>query len=45
MDASGCTAPFEEAEIRRFLDPNAFIAFDKLRITNNIREVLSCLAH
>jgi hypothetical protein len=39
MDGSGCKAPFAESEIRRFLEPKMFSAFDNLRTANEICEV------
>lgn len=39
LDGSGCGAPFEESEIRRFLDDKAFKLLDKLRTANVLKEV------
>jgi hypothetical protein len=41
MDGSGCKAPFEEEEIRRFLDAKAFKLLDKLRTENELKKVAS----
>ena len=41
MDGSGCKAPFEEEEIRRFLDAKAFKLLDKLITENELKNVTS----
>lgn len=41
LDGSGCKAPFDEGEIRRFLDAKAFKLLDKLRTENELKEVMS----
>lgn len=40
LDGSGCATPFEESEIRRFLDDKAFKLLDKLRTEHELKEVL-----
>ena len=43
LDGSGCGAPFEESEIKRFLNDKAFKLLDKLRTEHVIKEVRSRL--
>jgi hypothetical protein len=40
MDGSGCKAPFTETQIRQFLDEKTFGAYDKLKTTKELEEVL-----
>jgi hypothetical protein len=39
MDGSGCKAPFEESEIRRFLDKKTLDGLEQLRTQNEIQQV------
>jgi hypothetical protein len=45
MDSSGCTSPFLERELRRFLDLKTFEGFDSLRTENSIRGVFNGATH
>jgi hypothetical protein len=45
MDSSGCTSPFSEQELRRFLDLKTFEGFDNLRTENSIRGVFKAQAY
>lgn len=44
MDVSGCTAPFSESEIVRFLDRKTYERFDRLRTDHEIRKVTTTLS-
>jgi hypothetical protein len=39
MDGSGCKAPFEDSEIRRFLDKKTLEGLEQLRTQNEIQQV------
>jgi hypothetical protein len=39
FDGSGCSAPFSETEIKKFLHPKTFQALDNLRTNHEIKEV------
>lgn len=39
MDQSSCQSFFTESEIRRFLDENTLIAYENLRIHEDLRQV------
>lgn len=43
LDGSGCNAKFAESEIRRFLDPKMFAAYDNIRTANEICKVFPTL--
>jgi hypothetical protein len=39
FDGSGCSAPLSDKEIKKFLDPKTFQAFDNLRTDDEIKRV------
>jgi hypothetical protein len=39
LDASGCSAPFPESEIQKFLDSKTFQGLAKLRTDHEIKQV------
>lgn len=39
LDGSGCAWPFEEGEIKRFLNEKAYTLLDNLRTENELKQV------
>jgi E3 ubiquitin-protein ligase RNF216 len=45
MDESRCSAPFKEKEVKRFLNPKSFGAYENYKATQELRKVYFQLVH